>query len=289
MLLYSSNLDMYLLGNEMGRSLSKNHPAQMFLMLWRHHDLIFQLIKRDILMRYRGSFAGVLWLILAPLLMLGLYTLVFSVFMRIQWPGVTNNLMYSLLIYVGLIILNFFSECMNRSPIMIVNNANFVKKVVFPIEVFPWVIVGTTLFHAMINTLILVAFSFFLLGKINITILLLPFLFVPLILFTLGLSWFLCSAGVYIRDIAHLMAFLLQIVMYLSPVFYSISMLPEMFQKILLLNPLTFIIEQARSLVIFGKFPQWTTLGAFFVISMCVAYIGFLGFQKTKDGFADVL
>ncbi|AWN75765.1 ABC transporter permease [Legionella anisa] len=258
-------------------------------MLWRHHDLIFQLIKRDILMRYRGSFAGILWLILAPLLMLGLYTLVFSVFMHIQWPGVTNNLMYSLLIYVGLIILNFFSECMNRSPIMIISNANFVKKVVFPVEVFPWVIVGTTLFHAMVNTLILVVFSFFLLGKINITILLLPFLFVPLILFTLGLSWFLCSAGVYIRDIAHMMAFLLQIVMYLSPVFYSISMLPEMFQKILLLNPLTFIIEQARSLVIFGTFPQWTTLSIFFVISICVAYIGFLGFQKTKDGFADVL
>ncbi|KTD12107.1 ABC transporter of LPS O-antigen, Wzm [Legionella gratiana] len=273
----------------MGRTLSKNHPAQMFLMLWRHYDLILQLVKRDILMRYRGSFAGVLWLILAPLLMLGLYTLVFSVFMRIQWPGVTNNLMYSLLIYVGLIILNFFGECMNRSPTMIVSNANFVKKVVFPVEIYPWIIIGSALFHAIVNTFILALFCFFILGKVNGTILLLPILFIPLILFSLGMSWFLCSAGVYVRDITHMMVFILQVIMYLSPVFYSISMLPELFQKILFLNPLTCIIEQARSLVIFGKLPQWESLGIFFIVSVCIAYIGFLGFQKTKDGFADVL
>lgn len=273
----------------MGRSLSKNHPAQMFLMLWRHYDLILQLVKRDILMRYRGSFAGVLWLILAPLLMLGLYTLVFGVFMHIQWPGVTNNLMYSLLIYIGLIILNFFSECMSRSPVMIVSNANFVKKVVFPLEIYPWVIVGTALFHTIINMLILVIFCFFILGKINITILLLPVLFLPLILFTVGMSWFLCSAGVYVRDIAHAMVFLLQVVMYLSPVFYSIHMVPEMFQKFLLLNPLTCIIEQARKLVVFGSLPEWTGIGFYFLLSIGVAYIGFLGFQKTKGGFADVL
>ncbi|WP_220387766.1 ABC transporter permease [Legionella sainthelensi] len=273
----------------MGRSLSKNHPAQMFLMLWRHYDLILQLVKRDILMRYRGSFAGILWLILAPLLMLGLYTLVFGVFMHIQWPGVTNNLMYSLLIYVGLIILNFFSECMSRSPVMIVGNANFVKKVVFPVEIYPWVIVGSALFHAIINTLILALFCFFLLGKVNVTILLLPILFIPLILFALGMSWFLCSAGVYVRDIAHMMAFILQVTMYLSPVFYSISMLPEIFQKLLFINPLTFIIEQARGLVIFGKLPQWESLGIFLIVGVFVAYIGFWGFQKTKDGFADIL
>lgn len=273
----------------MRHSLSQNHPAQMFLMLRRHHHLILQLIKRDILSKYRGSFAGLLWLVLAPLLMLGLYTLVFSVFMRVHWPGVTNNLMYSLLIYVGLIILNFFTECISRSTTMIVINESFVKKVVFPVEIYPWVIVGAALFHAMVNTLILTVFCFLLLGEVNSTILLLPVLFLPLVLFTLGVSWFLCSAGVYIRDIAHAMTFILQVVMYLSPVFYSVSMLPEMFQKILLLNPLAFIIEQARSLVIFGKLPQWQHLGIFFIVSMCIAYLGFWGFQKTKDGFADVL
>lgn len=277
------------LGNKMGRSLSKNHPAQIFLMLRCHHNLIMQLIKRDILMKYRGSFAGLLWLIIAPLLMLSLYTIVFGIFMRVQWPGVTNNLMYSLLIYVGLIILNFFSECVSRSPSMIISNTNFVKKVVFPVEIYPWVVVGSALFHAVVNIIILTVFSFFIIGKINSTILLIPILFLPLILFTLGISWFLCSAGVYIRDIAHMMAFILQILMYLSPVFYSITMLPHFFQKILYLNPLTFIIEEARSLVIFGNFPQWFYIGIYFLISFLIAYLGFLGFQKTKSGFADIL
>lgn len=135
----------------------------------------------------------------------------------------------------------------------------------------------------------LMIFCFFILGKVNATILLLPVLFIPLILFSLGVSWFLCSAGVYVRDITHMMVFILQVIMYLSPVFYSISMLPEIFQKILFLNPLTFIIEQARSLVIFGDLPQWEILGLFFIVSIFIAYMGFLGFQKTKDGFADVL
>ena len=273
----------------MGSNLSKNHPAQMFLMLGRHRDLIWQLIKRDVLAKYRGSFGGLLWLLLVPLLMLSLYTLVFGVFMHIQWPGVTNNLMYSLIIYIGLILLNFFSECLSRSPSTIINNANFVKKVVFPIEIYPWVIVGSALFHAIINTLILAVFCLLLLGKIHGTMLLLPLLFLPLIFVTLGISWFLCSAGVYIRDIAHMMVFTMQIVMYLSPVFYSLSMLPEVFQKVLMINPLTFIIEQARGLILFGNLPQWSGLGIYFMASIIIAYLGFIGFQKTKDGFADVL
>ena len=273
----------------MRKTLSKNHPAQMFVMLWRHYDLILQLIKRDILTKYRGSFAGLLWVVIAPLLMLSLYTLVFSVFMKVKWPGVTNNLMYSLIIYVGLIVLNFFSECVNRAPGIIVSNANFVKKVVFPLEIYPWVIVGSAFFQAIINTSILAVFCLIILGKIHITILLLPFLFLPLTLITLGFSWFLSSAGVFVRDITHLMVFIMQIIMYLSPVFYSISMLPEMYQKVLFFNPLTFVIEEARKLVIFGNQPQWGTVGVFFIISVSIAYLGFLWFQKTRDGFADVL
>ena len=270
-------------------SFSKNHPAQMVLMLGRHHDLVLQLIKRDVLNRYRGSFAGLLWLIMAPLLMLSLYTLVFGVFMHVQWPGVSNTLMYSLIMYVGLIILNFFAECINRSPTIIINNPNFVKKVVFPLEIYPWIIVGSALFHTMINTVILALFCLILLGKIYITILLLPILFLPLAFVTLGFSWFLSSAGVFVRDISHMMVFIMQIIMYLSPVFYSISILPLAFQKTLLINPLTFIIEEARSLVIFGSLPHWSELGIYYLISICIAYMGFYWFQKTKDGFADVL
>jgi lipopolysaccharide transport system permease protein len=272
----------------MNKSLSKNHPAQMFFMLSRHYDLILQLIKRDILTKYRGSLAGILWVVLAPLLMLSLYTLVFSVFMKVKWPGVDNNLMYSLIIYVGLIILNFFSECVNRAPSIIIHNANFVKKVIFPLEIYPWVIVGSAFFHAMINTLILAVFCL-ILGTLHLTILLVPLLFVPLTLITLGVSWFLSSAGVFVRDITHLMVFIMQIIMYLSPVFYSITMLPELFQKVLFFNPLTFVIEEARMLVIFGDSLHWMYFGIFSGVSVGIAYLGFIWFQKTRDGFADVL
>lgn len=272
----------------MHNSLSKNHPFQMFLSLWKHRSLASQLIKRDILAKYRGSVVGMLWLVLFPLLMLSLYTIVFVFFMKVTWPGVTNNFIFSLMIYVGLIILNFFSECLTRSTTIIINNPNFVKKVVFPLEIYPWIIVGSALFQVAANILILMLFCFFLLGKIYYTIFFLPLLLLPLILVVLGISWFLCSAGVYIRDMTHLMVFIMQVIIYLSPVFYSLSVVPVVFQKILLMNPLTFIIEQAR-VVVYGGFPNWSGLGIYFMISLCVAYSGFIWFQHTKKGFADVL
>lgn len=261
----------------------------MFLSLWSHRELVIQLIRRDVLTRFRGSLGGLLWLLLGPLLMLSLYTIVFGVFMKVRWPGVSDTLMYSLLVYIGLIMFNFFSECLNRSPGIIVSNPNFVTKVIFPLEIYPWVIVGTALFNAMFSIGILAVFCVLILGKIHLTMLLLPLLWLPLVFIALGVSWFLSSAGVFIRDIAHLMAFIMQILMYLSPVFYSLSMLPESVQKVLFINPLTFTIEQARNLIIFGQLPQWTSLGVYFIVSICVAFLGFFWFQKTKDGFADVL
>ena len=269
--------------------MSKTHPAEMFLVLWRHYDLILQLVKRDILMKYRGSYGGVFWVLLSPILMLGIYTVVFGVFMQVRWPGVDDTLIYSIIIYTGLIVLNFFSECINRSSSIIVGNPNFVKKIIFPLEIYPWVIVGTALFQALINMGILALFSLMLLGKIHFTIFLVPLIFIPLILVTLGMSWLLCSLGVFIRDITHAMVFIMQIVMYLSPIFYSITTVPHNFQFVLFANPLTYIIEQTRRIAIFGQSPQWLGLGFYFSISIFVAWFGFVWFQKTKDGFADVL
>ncbi len=273
----------------MSPQLSKHNPLQVFNTLWHHRDLIAQLVKRDILTRYRGSFGGIVWLLLTPLLMLSLYTVVFGIFMKVQFPGATSNMMFSLIIYVALIILNFFSECVSRSPTIIASNPNYVKKIVFPLEIFPWVIVGSALFHTLVNSLILALFCLIILGKVHLTILLFPFLLFPLMLMTLGLSWFLCSAGVYVRDIAQMMGFILQIIMYLSPVFYSISTLQPKYQKILLMNPLTYIIEQARALVLFGHPPQWQGFVLYLMMSIGIAWLGYIWFQKTKDGFADVL
>ncbi|MCA0403590.1 MAG: ABC transporter permease, partial [Proteobacteria bacterium] len=192
-------------------------------------------------------------------------------------------------IYVGLIILNFFSECLSRSPSILLANPNFVKKINFPLEIYPFVIIGSALFYFFINSLILTLLCFVILGTLYSSILLLPLLFIPLIFVTLGLSWFLSSLGVFVRDVTHFMVFFLQIVMYLSPIFYSINALPEKVQKCLLANPLTFIIEQARQLIIFGHLPNWSGLGIYFLISIVIASGGFIWFQKTRERFADVL
>ncbi|WED42827.1 ABC transporter permease [Legionella cardiaca] len=265
------------------------HPKEIFASLWRHRDLTYQLIKRDILNKYRGSFMGLLWVILSPLLMLGLYTFTFGIILRARWPGVTDSLMYALLVYVGLSIFNFFSECLNRAPNLIVSNPNLVKKIIFPLEIYPWVIIGSAGFFAIINSLILCFFCFLKLGTIHFGILLLPLLYLPLIFLTLGLCWFLCSAGVYFRDISHMMGFILQIIMYLSPIFYSTLNLPPALQKFLFISPLTYIIEQARGIIIFGNAFNWSSFIVYCCIGLGFAVLGFVWFQKTRDGFADVL
>lgn len=269
--------------------MSTNNPTHMLTLLWRYRDLIVQMIQREIQNKYRGSFAGILWLVLTPLCMLTLYSIVFGIFMNIQFPGITNRLMYSLVIYIGLIILNFFSECIVRSSIILQSNPSFVKKIVFPVEIYPWVIIGAASFHLLINVGILLIFCILIMGKIQVTLAFLPFLFIPLILITLGFSWFLCSIGAYIKDTAHILPFMIQIIMYLSPVFYSIQTVPHLFQTILLCNPLTFLIEQARGLVIFGSAPNWEGLALHCCVSFMVAWLGYIWFQNTKEGFAEVL
>ncbi|MCX7114366.1 MAG: ABC transporter permease [Gammaproteobacteria bacterium] len=263
----------------------------MFTIAWLHRGLIYQLTKREILTKYRGSFAGLFWALLSPLLMLSLYTVVFSIFMRARWAGagLDNKLMYALLIYAGLINFNFFFECISRAPTLIVTNPGFVKKIIFPLEIYPWVLIGSALFQMIINTVILSLFCLLLLGKLYATILLLPILLIPFILVTLGMSWFLCSIGVYVRDINLAMTFIAQVTMYLSPIFYATTVLPQKLQQAILINPLTYIIEQTRNVVIFGQLPQWPGFFVYFTVSLCVAWLGFLWFQKTKSGFADVL
>lgn len=273
----------------MGHQFSKNNPLQLFLSIWRHWDLAKQLLMRDIASRYRGSFGGLIWLVLTPLLMLSLYTVVFGVFMKVRYEGIDDHWMYALILYVGLIFFNFFSECMTRSPIIIISNANYVTKIVFPLEIYSWIIIGAALFHALINTFILLVFSLIILGKIHITILLLPILLLPFLLMTLGISWFLCAAGVYVRDIPQVLGFVLMVLMYLSPIFYSLSNIPVIYQKLLFVNPLTYIIEQARNMIIFGHIPEWQGFVTYLLVSLTIAWLGFIWFQYTKDGFADVL
>lgn len=253
-------------------------------------DLLGNLIARDIRSRYKGSVLGLAWAILTPMMMLVVYTFVFSVVFKARWHGGSGSKTeFALLLFSGLVIFNIFAECINRSPSIIVSNPNFVKKVVFPVELLPVVILGTSLFQGMMSFIVWLIFYMIFFGTPQPTILLLPFVIFPMILFTLGFSWILASFSVYIRDIIQIVGVVTTILLFLSPVFYSISMLPESFQTIMRINPLTTIIEQARDVMIWGKMLDIKIYVTQLVFSLLVCILGYSIFKNTKKGFADVL
>ena len=250
-----------------------------------------QMTKREVVGRYKGSIMGLLWAFLNPVFMLIIYTFVFSVVFKARW-GIGENetkTQFALMLFAGLIVFNFFSEVVNRAPGLIISNINYVKKVVFPLEILPLVNIGSALFHSLVSLWVLAMVFFFFNGFIHWTFLFVPFVFVPLVALTAGVAWGLASIGVFIRDFGQVVGIVLAMLMFLSPVFFPCSALPQEFQFVVRLNPLTFIIEQTRGMLILGHVPDWTGLGIYTVVSMLVAWAGYAWFQKTRKGFADVL
>ncbi len=256
----------------------------------RNLALVGQLTRREVLGRYRGSFFGLVWSFFYPLLMLAVYTFVFSVIFNARWGGATDDRAgFAIAVFAGLIIHSLFSECAIRAPTLILGNVNYVKKVVFPLEILPWAVIGSALFHAVVSAIVLLAFFLYINSYLHVTFLLFPIVIIPLIILIAGVSWFLAAIGVYVRDINQIVGVLTTVLLFLSPIFYPQSALPEAFQPYLLFNPLTFIIEQARNVLLWGKWPDWAGLAIYTVFSVIFAQLGFLTFQKLRKGFADVL
>jgi lipopolysaccharide transport system permease protein len=252
--------------------------------------------KREISSRYRESLLGFCWPLLSPLLMLCVYTVVFGVIFKAKWTVQSDNHLqsdnhfeFAIILFSGLIIFNFFSECISRAPSLILNNPNYVKKVVFPLEVLPWIAILVSLFHSAASFLILMIGAISVFHVIHPSIILLPLILLPLILFTVGISWILASLGVFIRDIGHAIGIILNILLYMSPVFFPTAAAPRLLQICLHLNPLTYIIEEARNITLWGLTPRWSLLFMYYCASLVVALIGFFWFQKTRKGFADVI
>jgi len=255
----------------------------------KNKALIYQMSKREVIGRYKGSAMGLLWSFFNPILMLLVYTFVFSVIFKARWPGVTNNLEFAGILFAGLIIYSLFSECISRAPSLILSNVNYVKKVVFPLDILTWIAMGASLFHACISIVVLLSFMLLLNGTIHWTVIFFPFILFPLVCLTMGLSWLLASLGTYIRDIGQGIGIVVMAMMFLSPIFYPATAFPESYRILFYLNPLTFIIEQARAVLLWGELPDWGGLGIYLIVSLCVAWLGFAWFQKTRRGFADVL
>jgi lipopolysaccharide transport system permease protein len=272
------------------RQVHSTSPLLIFKSLWCNRDLIGQMVQREVVGRYRGSLMGLLWSFFNPLLMLLVYTFVFSVVFNARWgEGTGDRTEFAIILFAGLIVHSLFAECLNRSPGLILSNVNYVKKVVFSLEILPWVAMGSTLFHTAVSVLVLLIFYSAIHASLNLTVIFLPFVLFPLVLLTMGVSWFLASLGVYLRDVGHTVGILTTVLLFMSPIFYPISALPERLRPFLLLNPLTFIIEQTRAVIIWGRMPDWKGLALYFTLSLLVAWMGLYWFQRTRKGFADVL
>lgn len=259
--------------------------------VWRQHrNLMMELAKRDVVGRYRGASFGLFWSLISPFLMLMVYTLAFGFVFKSRWPGAGNNISdFSMLLFIGLIVYGFFSECLTRSPALVVSNPNFVKRIVFPLQVFPWVMVLSALFHVAANILVFVILNLILRGEFQPTTLLLPLVFIPFAIGLLGVGWLLSSLSVFLRDIGQITSVLASAMLFLSSAIVPVEAMPEKYRVIFYLNPLTFIIDQARDLAFWGKGPNWSGLGMYLIVALFVAYFGYGVFQKTRKGFADVL
>jgi lipopolysaccharide transport system permease protein len=257
--------------------------------MWLKRDVFWELTKRDIAGRYSGSFLGLLWSFLNPLLMLGVYTLAFREFLGMRWPSLATQADFSLMIFTGMIVHTLMAECVMRSPTVIVSNAGLVKRVVFPLAILPCVTLASSFFNAMLSMIVLLLFVLISRHALPWTLIYLPILFAPYAMLLCGVSWLMASLGVFIRDITQLASLITTILMFLSPVFYPATSLHEPYRSWLLYNPLTLIIEQARGLVLFGQAPNWHALGLYSLIALGVLLAGYGWFRRTQDGFADVL
>lgn len=249
-----------------------------------------QMTRREVVGRYRGSIMGLAWSFFNPILMLVVYTFVFSVVFKARWgTEVESQTSFAIVLFVGMIVYGLFAEIANRAPGLILSNVNYVKKVIFPLEILPVIGMGAALFHALISFCVLLAAILLINGTLAWTAIFFPLVILPLLVSTLGIAWFLASVGVFVRDVGQTIGIFTTVLMFVSPVFYPISALPENFQIWLMLNPLTFVIEQSRAVMIFGKQPDWTGLGIYSSVSLLIAWAGYWWFQKTRKGFADVL
>lgn len=269
-------------------------PRAMVVSLWQHRQLIVGMTRREIVGRYKGSMLGIFWSLVHPLFMLMLYTLVFSGVFNAHLSAMPkqthiDHIEFALFLFAGLILHGFFAEVLGRAPMHIVSNPNYVKKIVFPLHILPVINLGAALFHGLVSIGVLLSGIVLLRGELPVSAAYLPLVLLPFILLTLGMAWLLSSLGVYLRDVGQGIGMVMTVLLFASPVFYPLNALPQPLHQVLLLNPLTIAIEQTRHILMDGRPPQWDILGAYSIIALASACVGYAWFQKTRKGFANVL
>lgn len=264
--------------------------AQPFSAFGRHRSLTWELAKRDVLGRYRGASFGLLWAVLSPFLMLLVYTVAFGSIFNNRWPQQKpGGVDFTLILFMGLIVHGFFTECLVRAPNLVAGNPSYVKRVVFPLEILPWPMLLSAYFHALMNFGVLLLLHVVRFGLPPVTALLFPVVLVPLALLSAGIGWLFASLGVYLRDIGQITGVLSTAMLFLSSAVVPLDNVPEHYRWLFGLNPLSFIIDQSRQVALWGGLPDWRGLAIYTVVAVAFCYVAYGWFRATRRGFADVL
>ncbi len=267
-------------------------PLAAVRSLWGNRQLIFELARRDVIGRYRGSFVGLAWSFFNPLLLLFAYTFVFGIVFKARWAGGSigdTSTEFALVLFVGLIIHSLMADCVIRAPGLVLSNPNFVKKVVFPLEILAAVTVCSALFHSLVSFAVLVLAILVVVGSLPASAIVVPLILLPYALGVLGTTWALASLGVFLRDIGQTVGILVMLMLFLSPIFFPLSAVPPQFVPLVKLNPLTYFVETTREALFFGQWPAPGSLLLHGAGAVVVGCLGFWWFQKTRNGFADVI
>lgn len=262
----------------------------MFRRIWTHRHLASLLIARNVEASFRGSLLGKAWTALVPLLRLAVYTTVLGFILRVKWPGQhTTPLETALLYFVGLTLYDFFMESVSSAPGLMLDNVNYVKKVVFPLEILPFATLGAALVRLCVTSSIVLIFYLVIRGIPPLASIAIPLIIAPYALFVLGAVWFLSALGAYVRDLRQLMGVLALVMMYLSPIFFPLAMVPARVRPVFYANPLAFVIESVRAALFAGQWPNWPALLLYTALAWLFAALGYRWFLRVKPGFADVV
>lgn len=267
------------------------NPLATLRHLWSHRELAWQLIRRDVEQRYRTSHLGLLWSVLTPLSTLVVYTFVFSTVMKARWrPEGGSTIEFAMALFAGLIPFNVFAEVANRAPGLVPGAPNYVKKVIFPLDLLPIVSLGSAVVHSLISAAILTVLVTGVTGDVAPRLMaVLPLAYLPLVFLALGVGWLLAALGAYVRDIGHGVGIAVQFLMFLSPIVYPLQAVPEAFRPIFGYNPMTTIVEVFRALLLWHSWPDWRPWLLCTVGAGLFAWFGHVCFSHLRRGFADVI
>lgn len=261
------------------------------MILIDNRDLFLQSLSREIVQKYRGSYLGILWNFILPLVMLAVYSFIFGVIFKARWDQqlTDSKAEFALILFVGITLYNVFSETVGSSPALIITNVNYVKKVIYPLEILSMTSIGSSMVQLFFNLIIILVGKAIIIHRFDFMILFFPLVLLPLIFLVLGISWVLSGLGVFIRDVRQAASIIILIFGYITPVFYPLSSVPDSFRWVMYLNPMTSIVNNARSVLIYGEFPDWISLLVTLLISYVIMLAGLSFFQRVKVNFSDVI